>query len=732
MKTIPTCLCVLGLTAAASAGSLMDQIGSMDGSDLVAGNLFANQIFEAAYSVYSTVCVDDFDNGSGSTASAVSVIIGGWNGYAGIAGIQGLSANFYDSPEAAGANLVGYASVDVDGAPTGSPDWNDGGVTELLTVEGNFAVTGGMAYVGLLPVNEYGTNGQTGTGVSALGDGIGWQCNPGGGFGFNVQETVGSIAIRVTGGGSSDPCDAALRAAPCNADANFDNVVNVEDLLAVIGTFGNAGDGTSRPLGDVAPLPNGDCLVNVEDVLAVIGGFGADCTPVEPTGGCCMSNGDCATYTEDLCTAMGGGYLGDDSDCSACVYGACCAGDGSCAETLDTACTGTFVGGSCADAGCQPVAGACCLDGQTCIDDLDQASCDAFGGTLIDGVTCAADPCGAGNDNCASATAVDAGTHAFDTTEASDSGFGEPDDSQCAGTYLDWTGSPDVWFNITAPSDGLMTISLCDAASYDTSLVLYEGADCSSLTQVACNGDSTVETGCQAYYSGIYDHAITNGSTYYIRIGGWQGAVGPGNMMIDIVGSDTMGACCVAGSCVGENTNGDCTALGGLWYNGAVCADVSCPQPYVAGGCDVDEADYGCVCFVDGDDSETDCNGGANNAVPTYTPLTIGQSICGQSSVFVDGPTGGTYRDLDWWHSDGVNAGGTFAFTIGSNFSDVILIVNEDTGAVDYVVQCVGGYMETLSFDMAAGNWAVVSAVSEWDTSVTCGSGMDTYTLLVE
>ena len=549
--------------------------------------------------------------------------------------------------------------------------------------------------------------------------------------GSSTDHWTGTLTL-VGLGGPSDPCATELRDAPCNADVDNDNVVGVEDLLAVIGTFGEVGDGSARPLGDCAPLPTGDCTVNVEDVLAVIGGFGANCTPVDPTGGCCMSNGDCSTYTEAACNSMGGSYLGDDSDCSTCINGACCYGDGTCAEVNDTDCAGTFVGGSCADAGCEPVAGACCVDGATCIDDLDQASCDAFGGTMIEGMTCAQEPCGVNNNDCGSATDVATGTHAFDTTDATDSGFGEPDDSQCAGTYLDWAASPDAWFKTTADSDGLMSVSLCDAASYDTSLVLYEGADCNSLVQVACNGDSTVETGCQAYYSGIYDHPITNGNTYYIRIGGWQGATGPGNMMLDIVGGDTQGACCVAGSCVGENTFGECDALGGLWFNGGTCADTECPQPYIDVACDETEAALGCVCFVDGDDVETDCNGGANIGVPTYTDLTIGSSICGTSSVWLDGPTGGQYRDLDWWHNAALNGGGMYQFSIGSDHAMVCLVLNEATGVVDYVVQNLPGFMEAADIDLPAGSWAVVSGSSDWNVGVFCGSGLETYTLAVE
>jgi len=124
-----------------------------------------------------------------------------------------------------------------------------------------------------------------------------------------------------------------------------------------------------------------------------------------------------------------------------------------------------------------------------------------------------------------------------------------------------------------------VSISLCDASSYDTSLVLYSGADCGSLTQVACNGDSTVETGCQSYYSGIYDHPVASGDVLYIRIGGWQGATGPGNCTITFTGAGATGACCVAGDCIGDDlTAGDCADFGGMWYVGSMCADVDCPQ----------------------------------------------------------------------------------------------------------------------------------------------------------
>ena len=40
---------------------------------------------------------------------------------------------------------------------------------------------------------------------------------------------------------------------------------------------GQCGDGTYRPVADVAPLPNGDCCIDVNDVLQLISDFGLVC-----------------------------------------------------------------------------------------------------------------------------------------------------------------------------------------------------------------------------------------------------------------------------------------------------------------------------------------------------------------------------------------------------------------------------------------------------------------------
>jgi hypothetical protein len=79
----------------------------------------------------------------------------------------------------------------------------------------------------------------------------------------------------------------------------------------------------------------------------------------------------------------------------------------------------------------------------------------------------------------------------------------------------------DVWYRYTPGSDGTVTATFCTgggAASYDTVLAAYTGC-CGSLTEVICNDDTC---GLRSEIS----FAATAGTTYYIRVGGFNGAQG--------------------------------------------------------------------------------------------------------------------------------------------------------------------------------------------------------------
>ncbi len=137
------------------------------------------------------------------------------------------------------------------------------------------------------------------------------------GIGFPSAHWVESV--EVSGAASSDPCDEALP--DCHTDLTGaggvpDGLTDVNDVLTVIGGFGQTGDGTFRPDGDVYPLPSGDCSTTVDDLLEVIAAFGGECEAVEPTGACCRGIGICDILTEADCTQDPiAEWHGADSEC---------------------------------------------------------------------------------------------------------------------------------------------------------------------------------------------------------------------------------------------------------------------------------------------------------------------------------------------------------------------------------------------------------------------------------
>ncbi len=172
------------------------------------------------------------------------------------------------------------------------------------------------------------------------------------------------------------------------------------------------------------------------------------------------------------------------------------------------------------------------------------------------------------NEECSSAEAIQPNTPTFFSTVSATGSTDPVDDTQCAGTFLDWGDpgtNPDVWFAFTPDQEGLATFTTCDPAGFDTSMVLYTGS-CGDLTQIACNGDGTGETGCQAFYSRIADLPVEPGVTYYIRLGGYNAETGTGNLTVQFLG---FGGCAGAeGSCIEAHPTPGCD-------NQACCA-VAC------------------------------------------------------------------------------------------------------------------------------------------------------------
>ena len=125
-------------------------------------------------------------------------------------------------------------------------------------------------------------------------------------------------------------------------------------------------------------------------------------------------------------------------------------------------------------------------------------------------------PPGGSNDTCATAAAITPGNAiAFDTTVAIDEGLLF---WNCAG------GAADIWYSYTPTAGNSLTFETC-GSSYDTALEVYEGS-CNALNYVDCNDDSC---GLQ---SAITVAAPVPGTTYFLRVGGWNGSTGFGTVLL--------------------------------------------------------------------------------------------------------------------------------------------------------------------------------------------------------
>ncbi|PIX35320.1 MAG: hypothetical protein COZ59_06710, partial [Bacteroidetes bacterium CG_4_8_14_3_um_filter_31_14] len=117
----------------------------------------------------------------------------------------------------------------------------------------------------------------------------------------------------------------------------------------------------------------------------------------------------------------------------------------------------------------------------------------------------------------------------FTTTGATTSTT-SPTPSSCAGGSAPQQGgfnnSPqpkDVWFTITVPSSGI--ISITAQPSYGISdgvMALYSGI-CSSLTQIACSDDYDYPSSANDYKPFILASGLTPGATVYLRYWAFNG-----------------------------------------------------------------------------------------------------------------------------------------------------------------------------------------------------------------
>lgn len=256
-------------------------------------------------------------------------------------------------------------------------------------------------------------------------------------------------------------------------------------------------------------------------------------------------------------------------------------------------------------------------------------------------------------DECAAAPTLVSGVgSAFNTTTATTS-IEAVDDTQCAGTFLNWgTANKDVWFKWIATGDGTIDVTTCLTGSFDTSIVLYQGS-CGSLTQVACNGDGPANGGCQNYYSAINEFAVSNGTTYYVRVGGYDDGTagaefGAGLLTLTFTagfaGCPSAGACDVAHATPGCEDTSCCNSVCALFPDcclvtwDQVCVDIAIPE------CGY----YVCTPGAIANDCAT--NATTITASGAYPFSTVGATMDGPNHPGANCASGSDIFDHDiWW-----------------------------------------------------------------------------------
>ncbi len=125
------------------------------------------------------------------------------------------------------------------------------------------------------------------------------------------------------------------------------------------------------------------------------------------------------------------------------------------------------------------------------------------------------------NDCCAGAIDVFSGTIAFNSNGATDDGANHP---SCGGMI-----GKDIWYRYVATCDEYLHVSTC-GSSFDTMIAVYDGTSCPfGQSQLIACADDTAGCGTSSELS----VPVAFGRTYFIRVGGKNGASGAGLLSID-------------------------------------------------------------------------------------------------------------------------------------------------------------------------------------------------------
>ncbi len=181
------------------------------------------------------------------------------------------------------------------------------------------------------------------------------------------------------------------------------------------------------------------------------------------------------------------------------------------------------------------------------------------------------------NDDCVDASPIELGSTAYDTTLATTDGVAHGACSFDGQTYQD------IWFTYTADAAGLLNVSTCGQALYDTDLAVYDGCGLCPPGDAELLNCSDDAPGCPDFTSEV-TIAVLEGGCYTIRVGGWMdGDAGAGILTLELNGAaDTEAPPSLAAEAIAV------LPAAGAASSGCFGATVDFDPPVVMDGCDGD------------------------------------------------------------------------------------------------------------------------------------------------
>ncbi len=211
---------------------------------------------------------------------------------------------------------------------------------------------------------------------------------------------------------------------------------------------------------------------------------------------------------------------------------------------------------------CTPVVqGRCCYQLNNLCADNTLPECNALGGNWTEGLTCANDPCPPPPPCIPDFTLTAPGAVAGNT-------LGAGNDCDFSPNFGDGDGEDQI-VEITIPSDGVWTFSLCDGGTtYDSRLI---------LSSLCCAGLLYNNDDWCGLQSEINCVTLTAG-VYYLLVDAFSTGAGPWSLIVSECVPPS-GRCCYGDplQCA-VNTAAECAVLGGSWAEGLDC-NTPCPVP---------------------------------------------------------------------------------------------------------------------------------------------------------